>query len=140
MKRPIISGDTITIPSSQEYLTDVDVFIEGILRGYGADESMIADIAISVSELVNNAICHGNKSSGEKTVKVSISRNGSKVAITIADQGGGFDPNHIEDPLADENLLKEAGRGIFIVKNLMDSIEFTDIAGGTAVIITKQLN
>ncbi|MEW6412093.1 MAG: ATP-binding protein [Candidatus Zixiibacteriota bacterium] len=140
MKRPIISGDTITIPSSQEYLTDVDVFIEGILRGYGADESVIADIAISVSELVNNAICHGNKSSGEKTVQVSIGRNGGKVSITITDQGGGFDPHNIEDPLADENLLKEAGRGIFIVRNLMDSVEFGDVAGGTAVTITKSLN
>lgn len=140
MKRPIISGDTITIPSSQEYLTDVDVFIEGILRGYGADESVIADIAISVSELVNNAICHGNKSSGEKTVQVSIGRNGSKISITIVDQGGGFDPENIEDPLADENLLKEAGRGIFIVRNLMDSVEFGDVTGGTAVTITKHLN
>ena len=95
MKKPIISGDTITIPSSQEYLTDVDVFIEGILRGYGADESAIADIAISVSELVNNAICHGNVSSDDKPVKVTINRNGTSVTITIHDQGQGFDPEDI---------------------------------------------
>jgi len=139
MKRPIISGDTITIPSSQEYLNDVDVFIEGILRGYGADESVIADIAISVSELVNNAICHGNKSSGEKTVKVRIARNGKEINITITDQGEGFDPEQIQDPLADENLLKEAGRGIFIVRSLMDRVQIAEDNGGTAVTITKQI-
>ena len=139
MKKPIISGDTITIPSSQEYLTDVDVFIEGILRGWGADESAIADIAISVSELVNNAICHGNVSSEEKTVKVTIGRNGTSVSITIYDQGQGFDPEDIEDPLADENLLKEAGRGFFIVKALMDKVEINDEKEGTSIKITKSI-
>lgn len=140
MKKPVISGDTITIPSSQEYLTDVDVFIEGILRGYGADESVIADIAISVSELVNNAICHGNKSSEEKTVKVRIERNGKEINITITDQGLGFDPSEIQDPLADENLLKEAGRGIFIVRSLMDKVRIAEDNGGTAITITKEIN
>lgn len=140
MKRPTIKGDTITIPSSQEYLNDVDVFIEGILRGYGADESVIADIAISVSELVNNAICHGNRSSEDKTVRVTIARNGKDVNITIADQGEGFNPDEIDDPLADENLLKEAGRGIFIVRSLMDRVEMSENNGGTVVTITKSLN
>ncbi|MCM2273077.1 MAG: ATP-binding protein, partial [candidate division Zixibacteria bacterium] len=62
MDKPVISGDTIVVPSSTEHLADVDLFIEATLRGYGAQESVIADIAISVSELVNNAILHGNRS------------------------------------------------------------------------------
>lgn len=140
MKKPTIAGDTIKIPSSQEYLTDVDVFIEGILRGYGADESFIADVAISVSELVNNAINHGNKSSEAKTVSVTIKRNGKSVSITILDEGEGFDPAKIEDPLADENLLKEAGRGIFIVRSLMDGVEINQQNGGTAITITKSIS
>ncbi|UCD63765.1 MAG: ATP-binding protein [Candidatus Zixiibacteriota bacterium] len=140
MKKPVISGDTITIPSSMEYLTDVDVFIEGILRGYGADESVIADIAISVSELVINAISHGNEALEDKMVDVSISRNGKNVTITITDQGCGFDPGEIADPLADENLLKEAGRGIFIVRSLMDKVEIDSVDDGTVITITKSLN
>ncbi|UCE24918.1 MAG: ATP-binding protein [Candidatus Zixiibacteriota bacterium] len=139
MKKPIISGDTITIPSSQEYLTDVDVFIEGILRGYGADESVIADVAISVSELVNNAILHGNRSSDVKTVKVTIARNSKDISITVVDEGQGFNPDDIEDPLADENLLKEAGRGIFIVRSLMDDVDIYEDNGGTAIKITKSI-
>ncbi len=140
MKKPIISGDTITIPSSQEYLTDVDVFIEGILRGYGADESVIADVAISVSELVNNAILHGNRSSDVKTVKVTIARNSKDISITVVDEGQGFNPDEIEDPLADENLLKEAGRGIFIVRSLMDDVDIYEDNGGTAIKITKSIS
>jgi serine/threonine-protein kinase RsbW len=139
MDKPIIQGDTIIIPSSQENLVDVDLFIEGTLRGYGAGESTIADIAISVSELVNNAIMHGNKSSPDKSVTVSITKANSSVQITIRDQGNGFDPDHVANPIEDNNLLKEVGRGIFIVRSLMDSVDITASAAGTTVVITKSI-
>jgi serine/threonine-protein kinase RsbW len=139
MERPIIQGDTIIIPSSQENLADVDLFIEGTLRGYGAGESTIADIAISVSELVNNAILHGNKSSPDKSVTVSIARQNASVRISISDQGNGFNPEAVANPIEDKNLMKEVGRGIFIVRSLMDSVDITPSAAGTTVVITKSI-
>ncbi|HVP07154.1 MAG TPA: ATP-binding protein [Candidatus Acidoferrum sp.] len=139
MDKPIISGDTIIIPSSQENLADVDLFIEGTLRGYGVQESIIADIAISVSELVNNAILHGNKSSPDKAVTVSIARVNGSVQITVKDQGIGFNPEKVANPIEDANLLKEVGRGIFIVRSLMDSVEITGSSEGTVVCITKAI-
>ena len=137
MDKPTISGDTIKIPSTLDYLADVDMFVENLLRRYGIDESVIADIAISVSELVNNAVCHGNKSSPDKKVTVRVGREDSSVKISVADEGTGFDPDGIESPIADENLLKKVGRGIFIVKSLMDSIEFKLSDKGSLVIIKK---
>ena len=139
MNEPVIKGNTITTPSSLEYLTNIDDFIEGILRGYGTDESIIADIAISVSELVNNSVSHGNQASENKTVSVSIDRKGDDVSITIQDQGTGFDPDAISNPLDEANLLKDTGRGIFIVKSLMDKIEVKTTAGGTSITITKSI-
>ena len=139
MDKPTITGNKITVPSDTQFLTDVDVFIEGILRGYGIDESLIADIAISVSELVNNAITHGNKISTAKIVEVSIERKESSVSIAVADQGGGFNPEEVDDPLAEENLLKEVGRGIFIVRSLMDKVEIKPNEHGTTVTITKAI-
>lgn len=139
MQKPLITGNRISIPSTQEYLPDVDIFIEGILRGYGIEESTIADIAISVSELVNNAIDHGNKKNEEKRVTIAIEKNSSGVTISVSDEGTGFDPNEIDDPLAEENLLKEVGRGIFIVRSLMDSIDIALSKEGTEVIFTKAL-
>lgn len=139
MIKPIISGNTISVPSDPEYLADVDIFIEGILRGYGADESTIADIAISVSELVNNGITHGNKLSPDKRVTVTIGRNNSKVEIRVTDQGTGFNPDDIADPIAEENLLKEVGRGIFIIRSLMDSVEIESTDQGTKTIIQKTI-
>jgi serine/threonine-protein kinase RsbW len=137
MKKPIISGNSITIPSDAEYLTDVDVFIEGILRGWGIEESTLADIAISVSELVNNAINHGNKCSPDKSVFVSISREVNTAIISVKDQGTGFDPTKVADPLAAENIMHDAGRGIFIINALMDRVDVDATDRGTTVTITK---
>lgn len=137
MMKPVIKGNRISIPSNQKYLPDVDVFIEGILRGFGADESALADIAISVSELVNNAILHGNKSASDKAVTVTISKSNGCVEISVTDQGTGFDPSDIESPIDDANLMKEVGRGIFIVRSLMDQVEIEASDRGTTVVVTK---
>lgn len=139
MDKPKIVGNVITIPSSDEFLVDVDSFVEGTLRGRDVDESLIADIAISVSELVNNAIFHGNQGQPEEVVEVAIECNTNKVTISIKDKGSGFEPTEIADPVADENLLKEVGRGIFIVKSLMDEVITEAIAGGSRVTIVKNL-
>ncbi|MCD6249008.1 MAG: ATP-binding protein [candidate division Zixibacteria bacterium] len=139
MGKPIIKGDTIKIPSDPEFLSDVDIFLEGTLRGFGAEESVVADIAISVSELVNNAMLHGNQSANDKVVTVSISRGNESVTVTISDEGCGFDPASVPDPLADENLLEEVGRGLFIVKSLMDKVDINPTEKGTTIAITKAI-
>jgi len=139
MGKPIIKGDTIKIPSDPEFLSDVDIFLEGTLRGFGAEKSVVADIAISVSELVNNAMLHGNQSANDKVVTVSISRGNESVTVTISDEGCGFDPASVPDPLADENLLEEVGRGLFIVKSLMDKVDINPTEKGTTIAITKAI-
>ncbi len=140
MIKPEIKGNSIAIPSQQEFLPDVDVYIEGILRGYGADESVIADVAISVSELVINAISHGNRAAPETPVTVTIDRVDKVVTITVTDQGQGFDPDDIDDPIADENLLRQVGRGIFIVRSLMDKVDIRATKNGTTITITKAIS
>jgi len=115
------------------------LFLEATLRGFNADESVIADIAISVSELVNNAMLHGNKSSGTKSVLVEIRRDDNSVTIVVKDEGSGFDRQEIPSPVSDENLLKEVGRGIFIVESLMDSVDIAARENGTTITITKKI-
>lgn len=127
------------VPSDPEYLSDVDTFLEAVLRGFGADESVIADIAISVSEIVNNAMLHGNKSSSDKAVTIRVNHSNGSVKISVSDEGYGFDPDAIDDPLAEENLLKEVGRGIFIVRSLMDSVNIEATGTGTTITINKDI-
>jgi len=140
MKKPVIKGNRISVPSSHDFLPAVDEFLEEILRQWNIDESIIADIAISVSELVNNAITHGNKTGDNKMVSVEVGRTNGEAKIAVSDQGAGFNPTEVADPLAEENLMKEVGRGIFIVRSLMDTVDIEVNENGTTVVITKSIN
>ncbi|MBN2226343.1 MAG: ATP-binding protein [candidate division Zixibacteria bacterium] len=140
MRKPTIINNSIRIPSSEEHLPDVDSFLEGILRGYGVEETIIADIAISVTELVINGIIHGNGSNPDKDVTVAISKKDANVEVVVQDQGDGFNPDEIENPIDAKNLLKEVGRGIFIVKSLMDSVAIDRTTRGTRITITKKVS
>lgn len=134
------SGDAITIPSALDQIANVDEFVEGWLRRRNVPENMIVDLAIAITELVNNAIKHGNKKDQNKMVTVRLLIKDGKAQATIADQGNGFDPEAVPSPIAEENLLKEIGRGIFIVRSLMDDVEYSfPKGGGTAVTITKRV-
>ncbi len=139
MDGPVIRGNTISIPSDPEYLAAVDDFLEGTLRGFGVDESTIADIAISVTEIVNNGILHGNKSDASKLVTLGIHKDGNVISFTVSDEGPGFDPECIADPLEEGNLLKEVGRGIFIARSLMDAVSFEVQKVGSIVTLVKNV-
>ncbi len=131
----------IIIPSDQVYLQELDEFLEETLRNFNMTEGDIADVAISVTELVNNAIVHGNASDPDKKVDVEMILKDSSVEITVADEGDGIDLADIPDPLSDENILKETGRGIFIVRSLMDEVDIiTGKDGGTVVRLVKKFD
>jgi len=130
----------LVIPNSQNHLAEADDFIESNLETLGIDGSLIADIAISATELINNAILHGNGGDTSKKVKIRLAVEDGTVTVDIVDQGKGFDPTNIPDPLAEENLLKEVGRGIFIARSLVDGLRFDREPGwGTKATITKYL-
>jgi len=140
MKKPKIFPDGIVIPSSTDYLADVDQFLEGKFSDAGVDESIITDIAISVSELVNNAINHGNSSDTAKDVDIRYSVSSSELRVVVCDEGSGFEIEEVADPIDDDNLLREVGRGIFIVRNFVDEVNVTRRpSGGTCVEIIKKL-
>jgi serine/threonine-protein kinase RsbW len=139
MKKPIIKDNAISVPSSQDYLVDVDAYLENYLMNLSIDRSVVADIAICVTELVINSIIHGNKSDLKKNVTITIVREKSGIKVIVEDQGSGFNPDSIENPIDDKNLLREVGRGIFIVKSLMDNVEIQPSSSGTRVTITKKL-
>ncbi len=139
MDKPIIEGNSIIIPSSQDYLVEVDDFIESYLTKIGVAKPIVADIAICVTELVINGIIHGNKSDPGKSVRIAISTTGKTVEVAVTDQGRGFNPENLESPVDEKNLLKEVGRGVFIVKSLMDKVDIKPSPQGTTIILTKNL-
>lgn len=139
MNKPEISGNVIVIPSDAVYIAAVDEFIEKKLDKTVVSKSIKADVAISVSEVVNNAIFHGNGGDVNKKVTVKIGIRKDEVEIVIKDQGKGFNPNSIPNPVEKSNILKRVGRGIFIVRSLMDSVDFNFTSTGTEVLIRKRI-
>jgi len=125
------------IPSLPDQIQRVEQKCEELagLAGFGEDER--DTFAIAVTEMVANAIYHGNKSNPKKTVHIRFYLSPGRLSVHITDQGHGFDPAAVPDPLLPENLLKDNGRGIFIVRSMMDSVEYRFDPGGTTVILTK---
>jgi len=131
----------IIIPSSLDYLPKVDEYVERKLRRLGVNKDKLADIAISVTEAVTNAVVHGNKNNKRKKVAINLKADSSGVEITVEDQGNGFDPEAVQCPIEKGNILKQAGRGIFILKCLMDKVDFVIAPQkGTIVKMTKFLS
>jgi len=140
MDKPVISGNIITVPSDTIHLAAIDDFMSDKLAEAGVSASVSADIAISVSEAVNNAIEHGNAGDQNKKITVKIEFKGNDLYVSIKDQGKGFDPDSIPNPTDKENLLKKVGRGIFIIRSLVDSVDFNFTSDGAEIILKKNIN
>ena len=107
----------------------------------GFDEDDQHKIDMAVHESVINAIWHGNKNDPSKHVRLRFEIYHDRLEIHVRDQGNGYDPSRLLDPLAEENLLNVSGRGIFLIRTFMDEYRVENIAGeGTEVILVKRLN
>ncbi len=127
----------LTIPSKPELTAEVDRRIEDLTAQVGYDQGTRGDIMIAVNEAVKNAILHGNKCDESKQVVITCVCTSAVFRIHICDCGGGFDPESLPDPRNPDNLLKENGRGILMIKSLMDEVEFNVSENGTGVTLIK---
>jgi serine/threonine-protein kinase RsbW len=115
-----------------------------IARDLGLDEESIHWIGVAVRESVINAIKHGNQSNAAKHVFVEFETDvldrAPALTIRVRDQGVGFDPETLADPMAPENLLKASGRGIFLIKSFMDDVRLQRAPeGGMEILMTKRV-
>jgi len=127
----MIDNIQIQIPSLPENIRIVESFIDNVKEKYSLNDDIYGNIMIAVTESVNNAILHGNNSDNAKNVSLNLALEDSQIKFTVKDQGKGFDFENLTDPTLPENLDKPGGRGIFLMKNLSDEVNFKD-AGSTA--------
>ena len=107
----------------------------------GFDEDDQQRIEMAVHESMINAIWHGNKNDPSKSVWLQFKIHRDRLEIRIRDQGKGFNPNQIPDPLESDNLLNVSGRGIFLIRAFMDELRVENLNGqGTEVTLIKRLN
>jgi len=134
----------LQIHSNFELLDFVQVVSDRMAQLAGLDEDAIHWIGVAVRESVINAIKHGNREDYGKMVTVEFamapSNDPRELVVRVLDQGEGFDPEEVADPLAPENILKSSGRGIFFMRNFMDDVTLKRAAeGGMEVRMVKKL-
>jgi serine/threonine-protein kinase RsbW len=131
----------LLLPSRLELLGVVDGLVQGILNHLDAEEETSIAVATSVIEAGTNAIQHGHQCDSEKSVRFCFKFESGRIEIWVTDTGPGFDLESIldTDPTRPEDLLKARGRGIFIMRHMMDAVEFDIRPGaGTTVHLTKK--
>jgi serine/threonine-protein kinase RsbW len=129
-KRIIIESDLGNIKQAVDQ-------IRGLLENIGADESDMFDIRLCLEEALINAIKYGNKFEKSKKVIMDFSYKNGKAVISIEDNGRGFNLGSVPDPTTDENILKGSGRGVFLMRHLMDRLESNN--QGNRITMTKHL-
>ena len=130
----------ITISSRFENIELVQVIAEHLCETAGLDEDGSHWIGMAVREAVANAIKHGNKLDPKKKVNATFDLEDGVLGVVISDEGEGFDPTQVGDPLNAQNLLKTSGRGIFYMKTFMDKIGYSFTpGGGTQLVMSKNL-
>ena len=130
----------LSIGSDLEQVDLVGVVIQSTLEQIAVDPDQTHWLVMSIREAVINAILHGNRQEPDKRVLVAVDVEGPDLVVRVEDEGSGFDPDSLPDPTAPENLLRPSGRGIFMMRQFADSIEYSfPSERGTVVTMRKRI-
>lgn len=116
----------IDFPAKAENIALAEKLIDEACQKQGVHESHYGNILIALTEAVNNAIHHGNRLDPAKSVMLGYLVKGDKILFQVGDEGPGFDYEHLPDPTDPQNIEKPHGRGVFLMRALADSVEFSD--------------
>jgi serine/threonine-protein kinase RsbW len=130
----------LTLASNAGQIRRVESFLKKIRRSVHLDEIQRHKLMVSLTEAVNNAIIHGNKFDPEKKVNVTCEVMPGWLVLLVNDHGHGFQPDKVTNPLKKKNLLRTSGRGIFLMRTLMDKVIFESHRTGTQVQLWLDLN
>lgn len=130
----------LDIASRLDMLDMVQTVLSHLAGVVGFDEESVHYMTVALRESVVNAIRHGNKGDERRRVNIEFVVGDGSLEVRVQDEGAGFDPGSIPDPLAEANLLKPDGRGIFFMRSFMDAVEYSfPPGGGTTVRMVKHV-
>ena len=129
----------LEIESNPNNLIIVEEFVNYFAVELGLNEEIIKGLLLSVTEATTNAIIHGNKNNSLKLVRIFVTVENSILTIKIKDEGHGFDPSKVPDPTNPENLLKDSGRGLYLMRVYMDEMKINVTPEGTETILKLKI-
>ncbi len=129
----VTENQKIRIASKSENIFLVEKMIEDICELFNISEDYYGNILVALTEAVNNAIHHGNKTNPNKNIDISFKALPTHISFVVKDEGDGFNYNALPDPTNPENIEKPNGRGVFLMINLADKVTFED--NGSKVVL-----
>lgn len=120
------TAQRIDFKSKSENIVVVEQLINDLCDKHAIHEDQYGNLLIALTEAVNNAIVHGNSNDPSKDVIVEYSSCDSSIDFTVIDEGAGFDFDNLPDPTDPKNIEKPSGRGVFLMRNLADEVNFQD--------------
>ena len=112
--------------SEPDTIRELETVVQKMSTEFELDRSIYPNLLISLTEAVNNAIVHGNNMDDEKFVRVDFCKFSDHLKIRVSDEGSGFDYEEIPDPTMPENIETIGGRGVFLMHQLCDKVEYQD--------------
>ena len=129
----------IEVESDPNNLITVEEFVNYFSKDLGLTNDQLSALLLAVTEATTNAMVHANKCDVSKIVSVDAHIDDSKLIVKVKDEGKGFDPSTIPDPTKPENLLKDSGRGVYLMKVYMDEVRYNITPTGTETILILNL-
>lgn len=123
------------VKSDPNLIPEVNEFIFDILKSVLTDKEILGNMNLAVSEALSNAMVHGNKLDQNRNVIVTLNIDEHNIELSIKDSGKGFDPNSIPDPTIPENILKDSGRGLHIMRSFIEDVTYNFSEEGTELIL-----
>jgi serine/threonine-protein kinase RsbW len=129
----------LEIESDPNNLITVEEFINYFAKDLGLDDEKLNGLLLSITEATTNAIVHGNKGDRKKNVYIDVNASDSILTIVVRDEGVGFDPSEVPDPTHPDNLLKDSGRGLYLMRVYMDELHYNHTPTGTETILKLKI-
>ena len=113
------------LESTLESVDSAEQIVVAEAKALGLDEDDLYRVGIAIRESMVNAVVHGNRYNSRKKVHLKVERTADRLTVVVQDEGDGFDPNAVPDPLAGENLLRGSGRGVMLMQSFMDEFQIS---------------
>lgn len=128
----------LEIESDPNNLITVEEFVHYFATEAGLDEEKISNLLLCITEAITNAIIHAHKKDKSKIVKIDVTTDNEEIKIVVKDQGKGFDPSKIPDPTHPDNLLKDSGRGLYLMRIFLKELSYNITPSGTETIMVME--
>lgn len=128
----------LELPSDLRIIEAAVTYLVDRLRTFQFGGSRLdLNFRVGLTEALANAVLYGNGSDPEKSVRVEVSLDSSRAVIRVVDQGNGFDPSRVPDPTHPDNLHRSGGRGLFLLRQLMDEVEYNDRGNAVRLVLRR---